>query len=155
MISVYKYDPRAKVPTRNIATDAGADLYALDDVFIPLGSTVAIPTGLAINVPSGFVGKIEDRSSMAANGLKVAGGVIDAGYSGQISVILNNLTFDKHRDPNTPEGFFTNGYTGYQIKAGDRIAQILLYQVNLTGFMNTSILWNSERGKRGLGSSGK
>lgn len=146
MISVYKYDERAIIPTRNFKHDAGADLYAIQDTFIPYGSTVKIKTGIAIEIPEGYVGKIEDRSSMGARGLKVSGGVIDAGYNGEITVIMNNLT---NRE------FHTDYFSGYQVKTGDKVAQLLIYSVNTTGFMQVKDVWESPRGKNGLGSSGR
>ena len=150
-IKVYKHDPKAKLPTRNLATDAGGDLYAIEDVFIPLGKTVKINTGLSISVPVDHVGKIEDRSSLGSRGLKVCGGVIDHGYNGPIAVILTNLSYDLDKNPNLNN---TIRY-GYNIKAGERIAQILLYQVNTNSFEETKEIWTSTRGSKGLGSSGR
>ena len=145
-ISFYKFSEQARTPTRNLPTDAGLDIYSCEDVFVPIGTTVKIPTHLAILVPDGFVGKLEDRSSLGAAGLKIAGGVIDSGYSGEISIIINNLSNTQHQKAN---------FKGYQIKAGDRIAQLLLYRINTDAPEEVKELWTSKRGNSGLGSSGK
>ena len=150
MIGVYKYDERAKIPTRNTPGDAGLDLFAMEDVFIPLGTTVKIDLGLAIEIPPSCVGKIEDRSSLGAKGLKVSGGVVDAGYTGRLSVILNNLTFNQHNG-----WVYDKLQPGYQIKAGDRIAQLLIYKVENYQPCQVISLWDSERGDKGFGSSGR
>jgi dUTP pyrophosphatase len=154
MIGIYKYDERAKTPTRNLRTDAGLDVYAIENQFIELGTTVKIDLGLAIEVHVGYVGKLEDRSSLAALGLKVSGGVIDATYTGRLSVVLSNLTCKKE----TKE-VYRNGYyqtvNGYNIKAGDRIAQLLLYKVETPPVVQVTELWETVRSDKGFGSSGK
>ena len=82
----------AVLPTRNLKTDAGIDLYASEDVFIPQGTTKVVKTDVAIQVPEGMVGKIEDRSSLASKGLRTGGGVVDCGYAGEVKVVIHNLT---------------------------------------------------------------
>lgn len=146
-LRIYKWNKSAKLPTRNVETDAGLDLYALDDVFIPVGKTVVISTGISIEVPNGYVGKIEDRSSLASKGLRSGAGVVDCGYSGQIGVVLHNLTANLDRDSILLRD-------GYQVKAGDKIAQLLLYRIETPYTQEVTELWDSKRGSRGFGSSG-
>lgn len=149
MIQVYKYHPDAKLPTRAHRTDAGGDLYALEETFIPVGSTVTVKTGIAIEVPIGMVGKIEDRSSMGSKGLKIGAGVIDHGFCGELSVVINNIS--NKSVTIYSDGIFTDGY---RVNKGAKIAQILLYKVDTTDFMEVKSLWTSERGNKGFGSSG-
>ena len=145
-LQVFLLDPKATVPTRNLATDAGTDIYSLGDVFIPVGATVLVKTGVAIRVLEGHVGLLRERSSIGKKGLKVAGGVIDASYTGDISILLMNFSNTEH-----PHG----NERGYLVKAGDRIAQILIVPVDIAPIQVVDTLWTSERGSKGLGSSGK
>lgn len=148
MIRFFKHSPDAVKPSRSHATDAGLDLRATEDVFIPTGSTALIPTALSIEVPEGWVGKIEDRSSMGAKGLIVGGGVVDALYNGELSVIMHNFS-------NRDEAFCFGYKTGYQVKKGDKVAQLLLYRVNTADVVETKEVWIGPRGNKALGSSGR
>jgi len=147
-VQVFLRDERAIAPTRNKSTDAGLDLYAMEDKFIELGSTAVVRTGVSINIPQGVVGKIEDRSSLAAKGLRTGAGVVDAGYSGEVGVVIHNLTSQLASDPVLHR-------KGYQIRRGDKIAQLLTYAVETPTVEVVSNLWESERGAGGFGSSGR
>ena len=119
-------------------TDAGHDLHALKDVFIAPGATVVTPTGVSIRggLPAGMAGLVMSRSGLAAkHGVHVlnAPGLIDPGYTGELQVILHNA-----------------GRKGYRVKAGERIAQLVVVKVEATGRGNTT-----SRGEKGLGSTGK
>lgn len=151
MIGVYKFHPDAKILTRNLKTDAGLDIYALHDTFLPLGSTTMVSTGVAVEVSEGLFAQIMDRSSLASKGLAVGGGVIDCGFNGEIKVIIHNLT---NQSSNSVTGPF-NYKTGYQIKAGDKIAQLVFLRYEKVEPVETKELWTSERGSKSLGSSGK
>lgn len=153
MIQVFKHNPNAKIPTRAFPNDAGLDLYSIEDVNIPLGSTVTVDTGIAISIPEGYVGKIEDRSSLARRGLRVGGGIIDPGFTGSIKVIIHNITDSDSLMTQDGAGFYTI-QNGAVIKAGDKIAQILIQPVDTTGIIETKYIWNSSRGSNGFGSSG-
>lgn len=146
-VTFFKLDETAFNPTRNNVNDGGLDIYALHDTFIGHGETKVVETGIAIKVPNGYVGQICDRSSMAIKGLAVGAGIVDAGYTGSCDVVLHNLT---HKDDHT--------YTyqsGYWIKRGDKVAQLILVQVETPTPVEVFDLWSSERGARGLGSSGR
>ena len=146
----------AILPTRANANDAGLDLYALSDVFIPVGGSVRVPTGIAFNVPSGTYIQIADRSSLAVKGLRTGAGVVDTGYQGDVSVVLHNLN-------NTSSGYYdfdsTNSYNtfqkGYKIKKGDKIAQAILIPILTPELEEVTEFAPSERGDRGFGSSGR
>lgn len=147
-IQVLLRDERAIAPSRNKSTDAGLDLYSIEDKFIEIGTTAVIRTGISVNVPEGMVGKIEDRSSLAAKGLRTGAGVIDTGYSGEVGVVLHNLTSQLTSDPVLHR-------KGYQIRKGDKIAQLLVYNVETPTVEVVGNSWESERGAGGFGSSGR
>lgn len=147
-LKVFKLDKEATLPTRNHSYDAGIDLYSLEDVFIPVGESRKLKTGVAIEIEEGYVGKLAGRSSMNAKGILTAEGVIDAGYNGDISVILHNFSCTATRDP----VLYQNGY---HIKKGDKICQMLIYKVETPPVLEVQELWSSERGSKGFGSSGR
>ena len=107
-LKVKKLDSNAKLPGAAHDGDLGCDLFALGDTLIPPGGQAGIRTGIALEFPDGWGGIIKDRSSMAAKRVYTSAGVIDAGYRGEVIVLLRN----------------DNG-TEYIIKRGDKIAQIV------------------------------
>jgi len=138
-LKVKKLDPEAIIPTRANKTDAGYDLYALEDVEIPAINHRLIKTGISMAIPVGYVGLIWPRSGLAyKSGLDVFAGVIDAGYRGDVGVILYNSRVNNH----------------YQVKKGDRIAQILFQKVKTFNLVEVDDLDESQRGEGGFGSSG-
>lgn len=145
-VEVMRLNSNATLPTKAHGGDAGIDLYASEDVFIRTGETVVVPTGIAMNVPNGFYGKIEDRSSLASVGLRTGAGVVDAGYLGELGVVIHNLN-------NQSESSYRG--KGYQIKRGQRVAQIVIQQVTPVLLREVESLENTERGSRGFGSSGR
>jgi dUTP pyrophosphatase len=147
-IVLYKLHQDAKLPTRNLSTDSGLDLYALQDTFIPVGTTVTVKTGVTMNIHDGYTGQICDRSSVAKNGLITGGGIIDPGYSGDYSVILHNLTNRNDYDR-------THRVYGYQVKKHDRIAQLLILPISTPKLVEINKLWISERSDKSFGSSGR
>tara|TARA_B100002019_G_scaffold285319_1_gene294134 strand:+ start:1223 stop:1711 length:489 start_codon:yes stop_codon:yes gene_type:complete len=137
-LKVKKLDPEAIVPTRANKTDAGYDLYALADIQIPAINHKLIKTGISMSIPEGYVGLIWPRSGLAyKSGLDVFAGVIDSGYRGDIGVILYNSRMDH-----------------YQVKKGDRIAQIVFQKVEGFDLVEVKDLDGTQRGEGGFGSSG-
>lgn len=153
-IKVFKLNSETKIPTRNKRTDAGLDLYAVEDVFIPVGSTGKVKTGVAIEIPEGYVGRISDRSGMASKGLIVGAGVIDTGYSGDHTVVLHNFSGNQERKDLPGKGVIYRGVIGYQVQKGDKIAQLVIYPIVTPEVQLVEELWISERGNTGWGSSG-
>lgn len=133
-----KLNPTAKAPTRAHPDDAGLDLYAVDGADLRPGASAMVATGVSVEVPEGHVGLILDRSSMARLGLKTAGGVIDAGYRGEVGVILWNISKQAHR-----------------LSAGDRIAQLLIVPIAVPAVEEAEDLTETERGAKGFGSTGR
>lgn len=121
--------------------DAGADLRSTVSASVPARSRLLVPTGVSIALPNGYVGLVHPRSGLAAkSGITVLNtpGTIDAGYRGEIMVILYN-----------------SSDTAFEIAVGDRIAQLLIQSVEKAVFTQVSVLPDSERGETGFGSSGR
>lgn len=123
--------------------DLGYDLFALDALVLEPHATVRIRTGIAVEARHPETGAalgllVRDRSSMAARGLATTGGVIDAGYRGEILVLMTNL-----------------GGAAVELKAGEKIAQMIPVPV-LTGMVEeVEVLEESARAGKGFGSSGR
>jgi dUTP pyrophosphatase len=141
-IEVIKLNPEAIVPTYAHETDAGADLYAIKNVTIYAKEKAVIETGIAINIPQGYVGFITPRSGLALNkSLTVLNspGTIDSGYQGEIKVILLN----------------TDPWKEKYIKKNDRIAQIVFQKIEKAEFLLSESFNNeSNRSDNGFGSTG-
>ena len=135
-----KLTDTAHPPTKTNTFDAGWDLYADETVAIAPGHRQVISTGIALDIPQGFVGLIWPRSGLAANwSLQVLGGVVDSGYQGEVKVILYN----------------GGPYTFTALK-GDRVAQIVFQSVLLGGMFEVEDFdERTTRGNNGFGSSGR
>ncbi len=136
---IKKLHPEAKVPTFAHATDAGLDLCAVETVTIAPGERRSVATGIAMAIPGGHVGLVWDKSGIAhKGGLKTLGGVIDAGYRGEIFVGLHNLS-------DTP----------YTFEAGHKVAQILIQAIVQPELVEADELPEADRGEKAFGSTGK
>ncbi len=130
---------RGVVPTYASAGAAGADLRASEDVEIPPGGRVAVPTGLRLQLPPDHVGLVWPRSGLAVrHGIDTLAGVIDSDYRGEVRVVLVN-----------------HGQAAFPVAAGDRIAQLLLQRVERATFVDSAALADSDRGAGGFGSTGR
>ena len=146
LIRVQVLRPDATTPSYAHPGDAGADLCAADDLELAPFERALVPTGLAIALPEGHVGLIHPRSGLSSkHGITVvnAPGTIDAGYRGDIRVPLINL------DPES----------SYAIRRGDRIAQLVVQQVEHARFVTVDALDDERldataRGAGGFGSTG-
>lgn len=138
----------ALVPTRAHENDAGLDLYSPEDATMYYGSRIKINLHVGFAIPDGYVGLILDRSSMANKGIRTLGGVIDAGYRGEVQVILayvadesDGVTFDK---------------TDYiDIRRGDKIAQMLIVPVLTPEPIVVDEFETTVRNDNGFGSTGR
>jgi dUTP pyrophosphatase len=140
-ILVTRIDPDVPLPSYAHPGDAGADLVSTVDVSIEPGERTLVPTGIAIALPAGYVGLVHPRSGLAAKlGVSIvnAPGTIDAGYRGEVSVLLVNL--DRSRS--------------VHLSRGDRIAQLVVQQVERARFVEVERLPGSARGAGGYGSTG-
>jgi dUTP pyrophosphatase len=138
LLPVRRLDPAAILPTRAHADDAGLDLYALEDAVVEPGAGLLLRTGVAVAVPVGHVGLVCDRSSLARRGLKTAGGVIDAGYRGELGVLVWNLSREAQH-----------------VKKGERCAQMLVIPIATPAPVDSADLGDTSRGSGGFGSTGR
>ena len=139
-LQIKKLSPEAQLPTRAHDTDAGFDLYANATVSVASGRNVLVPTGIAVSLPNGTVGLVHPRSGLAARHMITvlnAPGTIDAGYIGEVMVNIVN-----------------HGRKPYTIRAGERIAQLLIQRVEHPEIVEVDELEPTERGTSGHGSTG-
>ena len=140
-VLVQRLDAGLPLPSYAHPGDAGADLVAAEDVTIAPGERAVVPTGLAIALPEGYAAFVHPRSGLAARaGLALvnAPGTVDAGYRGEIKVIVVNL------DPREP----------IHLARGDRIAQLVVQRVERAAFVEVAELPDSVRATGGFGSTG-
>ena len=141
-LEVTKLRPEAIVPTRAHPGDAGLDLCAVEACDLLPGQRGTISTGLAVAIPPGWAGLVVPRSGLARkHGVTVANapGLIDAGYRGELQVLLVNLSNEAHR-----------------IEAGDRVAQLECVPVGIGPAVVVEALPASDgRGEGGFGSTGR
>lgn len=139
-LKIKKLKPIATLPKYGHLGDAGFDLFCTENVTIGVGERALIPTGLAMEIPPGFVGLVWDKSGLSnKSGLKTLGGVIDAGYRGEVLVGVINL-----------------GKENYVFEVGHKVAQMLIQKIETVNFVEVSDLdCNTTRGECGFGSTGK
>lgn len=140
-LRVARLSPDATIPTRANAGDAGLDLYAAEGLTIEPGERASVGTGIAIAVPEGCAGLVLPRSGLAARhgiALVNAPGLIDAGYRGEVRVLLLN----------------TDRGETFEMSKGDRIAQLLITPFTGAEPIEVAELDETARGEGGFGSSG-
>jgi len=132
----------ARAPTRAHEGDAGLDLYAAEAARLAPGERASVGTGIAVEIPAGHAGLVLPRSGLAArHGISVvnAPGLIDAGYRGEVRVLLLN----------------TDGVETFAVAPGDRIAQLLVVAFEPAEPEEAETLADTARGSGGFGSSGR
>ena len=140
-VQVQRLDPDLPLPSYAHPGDAGADLLTTVDVTLAPGERALVPTGVALALPEGYVALVHPRSGLAArHGLSIvnAPGTVDAGYRGEIKVLLIN------QDPAEP----------IELRRGDRIAQLVVQRFERARFVEVAELPASVRGDGGYGSTG-
>ena len=140
-VAVRRLDPDVPLPAYARPGDAGCDLVTTVDALVPPGERVVLPTGIALALPPGYAACVHPRSGLGANhgvGLVNAPGTIDAGYRGEIQVILVN------HDPREP----------VHLRRLDRVAQLVVQRVEQVAWRETDELSETERGTGGHGSTG-
>ncbi|HZU39832.1 MAG TPA: dUTP diphosphatase [Solirubrobacteraceae bacterium] len=140
-LRVHRLSQAARLPTRAFPGDAGLDLHAAEPAVLAPGERRSIATGIAVEIPPGQAGLVLPRSGLAARhgiALVNAPGLIDAGYRGEVRVLLLNT------DPGK----------SFEISTGDRIAQLVLVRVELPAVVEADALSASDRADGGFGSSG-
>jgi dUTP pyrophosphatase len=139
-VPVVRMRDGARIPGRAYAGDAGIDLATCERVELRPGERAVVGTGLAVAIPDGHAGFVQPRSGLAArHGIAVVNspGLIDAGYRGEIKVVLLN----------------TDSSETFTAEAGDRIAQLVVLALPAVALREVDELPPSERGARGFGSS--
>jgi deoxyuridine 5'-triphosphate nucleotidohydrolase len=138
-IKVKKLHPTAQLPLRGSTWAAGADLHCVEAFTLQPGERKAVPTGLAIEIPPGFYGRVAPRSGWAAkHGIDTLAGIIDADFRGEILVMLVNL-----------------GHEPFTAKSGERIAQLIIERAASCAYEWAEELAATERGSGGFGSTGR
>jgi dUTP pyrophosphatase len=141
-LPVRRLDPSLPLPAYAHPDDAGADLRAATEVVLPPGGRATVGTGIAIAVPDGYAAFVHPRSGLASrHGITLvnAPGTVDAGYRGEVKVVLLNT------DPDEP----------FTVRRGDRIAQLVVQPVTRARFLDAAELPPSPRGEGGFGSTGR
>lgn len=139
VLSFQKLHPDAVLPTRGSEGAIGLDLYAAENAMIDGNTVTKVRTGVAVEIPKGYYGRIAPRSGLAAkHGIVVLAGVIDDDYRGEIIVLLSAHS----------SAWF------HSVKKGDRIAQLILERADKFTPVWADDLSNTERQNRGFGSSG-
>ena len=138
ILPIKRLNENAITPTRGHEGDAGLDLYASEPTFIPKGGTIAVPTGIAMAIPMGYVGDVRPRSGKTLySKLRVQYGTVDSPYRGEIKVICDNI-----------------GKDDLYIKRGEKIAQIVILPVPEFTPFEFDFLGETVRGVNGFGSTG-
>ena len=128
----------SQLPFRSSAESAGLDIYAIEDCQCIPNIFQKIDVGLCMAIPCGYFGMVANRSSMIVKEIEVQAGIIDADYRGRLFICLKN-----------------RGQNTYNIKQGDRIAQLLILPIFKGSIINDDVLSQTIRGIEGFGSSGK
>lgn len=139
-LNIQRLHPNAVLPTRAHENDAGLDLYAAEQVGIPVLGRNLVSTGIAVAIPPGHVGYITPRSGLAhSHGITVLNspGTVDAGFTGELRVNLIN-----------------HGQAPYVITPGQRIAQLVIHPIATPEIIEVTELPDTARGANGHGSSG-
>ena len=140
-VAIVRLDPDLPLPCYAHPGDAGADLCTAVDVTLAPGERALVPTGISIALPEGYVALVHPRSGLAArHGLSIvnAPGTVDAGYRGEIKVMLIN------HDP----------AAAVELRRGDRVAQLVVQRFERARFVEVDELPGSARGQGGYGSTG-
>jgi dUTP pyrophosphatase len=140
-LAVRRLRDEAVLPERAYAGDAGLDLVACEQIRIEPGARAVVGTGIAVAIPDGHAGLVVPRSGLAARhgiGIVNAPGLVDAGYRGELRVVLVN----------------TDRSEGFTVEPGMRIAQLVIVPVALPAAVGVDELPEAERGGAGFGSTG-
>jgi dUTP pyrophosphatase len=140
-IEVHRLDPGLPLPSYAREGDAGLDLYAAEEVTLPPGARAAVGTGIAVAIPRGCAGFVLPRSGLALrHGVSLVNtpGLIDAGYRGEIRVLLINHDLE----------------ATVTLARGDRIAQLVIQRVETAQLVEADNLPDTPRGTEGFGSTG-
>ena len=137
-LKVKRIQEDARLPSYGHPGDAGLDLFSAVSTSIAPGSVQAVPTGIKVAIPPEHVGLIWDKSGISLSGVHRLAGVVDAGYRGEVKVVMVNLG----REP-------------FAIDSGMKIAQMLIQPVVQVSVIESDDLDDTDRGENGFGSTGR
>lgn len=139
-LKIFKRSENATTPTRGSVLSAGYDLYSSEDSAVPARGQNMVSTDISVIVPVGTYGRVAPRSGLAVkHGISTGAGVVDADYRGEVKVVL-----------------FNHGEKDFEIKKGDRIAQLVLEKIVMAEIeeITEKQLEQTTRGEGGFGSTG-
>lgn len=137
-LGIKKLCPDSIIPTRGSNGAVGYDLYSNEDCIIESDNRWLVPTGISVVLPKGVYGRVAPRSGLSVkHGIQVGAGVIDPDYTGEVKVVL-----------------FNHGNIVFDIKKGDRIAQLILEKCETPPIVEIDTIEDTDRGSNGFGSSG-
>ncbi len=136
-LRVKRINNQARLPLYQHKGDAGLDLFSCIDLVLGPGEVKPISTGIKVAIPEGHVGLVWDKSGISLKGVHRLAGVIDAGYRGEVQVVMANL-----------------GRESFVISAGMKIAQLLVQPVETVAVTEVEELDDTSRGEKGFGSTG-
>lgn len=139
-IKIKRLREGAKIPAKGTEDAAGYDLFSCADGFIGGSEVARIPTGIALEIPNGYCGVVYSRSSTVCKGLIITPLLIDSDYRGEIFIVVSRPFF---------------GAEKYEIKKGDRIAQLRIEKVEAIDFEEVKTLSETSRGVGAFGSTGR
>jgi len=147
-VGIYLDDPNAVLPTQAYKDDVGYDLYAIEDVTVPVGCVCLVHTGVHLAMPKDIFAQVCTRSSYGKQGMILHHGVIDSGYTGEISIWVMNIA-----KPVDDKGLQL--VAPFIIKKGDKIGQLLFHKAERVNIKQISELPKTDRGDKGHGSTGR
>lgn len=137
-IKIKKLKEEALLPRYAHPGDAGMDFFSDEEIILEAGQRKLISTGIAMQIPAGYVGLIWDKSGIATKfGIKTMAGVVDSSYRGEVKILLHNLSSEK-----------------FKIEKGMKIAQMLIQPVEQKKMIEVKELEETARGEGGFGSTG-
>jgi len=136
-IQIQRLDEKAQILMKGAKLAAGHNLYSIEDILIPANSGVLVKIGLPVAVPEGTCGRIAPRTGLATKGITVDAGVIDEDYRGKVKVRLVN-----------------HGKLDYEVKIGERIAQLVVERIDGQDWMEVDGLDETEKAGKGFVSTG-
>lgn len=137
-LKIKRLHPEAKLPSYAHPGDVGLDLYSLETVTIQPGEHYRFMNGFALEFPIGYAAIVKDKGSISKAGLHTMGGVFDAGFRGEYNVHLVNLSKE-----------------AYTVEKGDKVAQLVIYPVEIAYLEEVNELSETSRGTGAFGSTGK
>lgn len=139
VLKIQKLDPELPTPHYAYTDDAAFDMYARENVVLEPGEKAIIPTGIAMEIPAGYVGLVWDKGSVGIKGgVKTLGGVVDSNYRGEVMIGVVNLSKET-----------------YTFERGHKVAQMIIQKKETVEIEEVNEISETERGEGRFGSSGK